>query len=304
MSALLLVTAPYLAATIFVAGFAWRLLRWASTPVPFRIPTTAGQQRSLPFLRHGAVESPAGASGVVARVALEALLFRSLFRNTGHRRHSPMRLSFPGRKELWVAAIAFHWSLLLVVVRHLRLVTEPVPPLVGQLAAMDGFFRVGLPGWYASDVVLAGALGWLLLRRLREPLLRYVTLPADYLALGLLLGVAATGIALRYWARPDLVTAKAFAIGLATFRPVAPPTGAWFATHVLLVCALAAAFPFTKLMHAPAVLLSPTRALANDNRRVRHVNPWNAPVAVHSYAEWEQEFREKIRAAGLPLDKT
>jgi nitrate reductase gamma subunit len=302
MLALLLIVAPYAAAATFLAGFGWRLLRWAATPVPFRIPTTAGQQRSLAFLRHAKLESPASGAGAAARVALEVLLFRSLFRNTGHRRHAGMRLSFPGSKELWLAAIAFHWSLLLVIARHARLVAEPVPALANRLAAIDGFFRVGLPGWYASDVVLLAALGWLLARRLRGPLLRYVTLPADYAALGLLLALAGTGIAMRYWARPDVVAAKTFALGIVTFHPVPAPAGPWFAAHLLLACALAAAFPFTKLMHAPAPLFSPTRALANDNRRRRHVNPWNPPVAVHTYAEWEEEYREKIQAAGLPLD--
>jgi nitrate reductase gamma subunit len=302
MLGLLLGLVPYAAAAIFVAGFGWRLFGWASTPVPFRIPTTAGQQRALAFLRHARVENPAGAGGVAARVALEALAFRSLFRNTGHRRHPGMRLSFPARKELWLAGIAFHWSLLLVVIRHLRLVTEPVPALVNRLAAIDGFFRAGLPGWYVSDVVLLAALGWLLVRRLREPLLRYLTLPADHAILLLLIALAGTGVSMRYLARPDLVAAKTFALGLVTFHPAPVPTGPWFVAHLLLACALLALFPFSKLMHAPAVLFSPTRALANDNRRVRHVNPWNAPVAVHTYAEWEEEFREKIRAAGLPLE--
>ena len=37
--------------------------------------------------------------------------------------------------------------------------------------------------------------------------------------------------------------------------------------------ALAAYFPFSKLMHMAGVFLSPTRNLANNNRMVRHVNP-------------------------------
>jgi hypothetical protein len=53
----------------------------------------------------------------------------------------------------------------------------------------------------------------------------------------------------------------------------------------------------------PGIFLSPTRNLANNNRRVRHLNPWDYPVKVHTYEEWEDEFREKMRAAGLPLEK-
>jgi nitrate reductase gamma subunit len=302
----------YAAWATFLAGVAWRVLRWAATPVPFRIPTTAGQQRSLGFLRHARLENPSGPLGAVGRVALEVLLFRSLFRNTGHRRQSGLRLSFPERKGLWAAGLAFHWSLLVVLVRHLRLVIEPVPALVKWLGAADGFFRVGLPGWYASDVVLVAALVWLLARRLREPLLRYLTLPADYAALGLLLAVAGSGIVLRYWVRPDLVAVKQFALGLLAFHPAAPTgwpaavPGAsfWLASHVVLASTLIAVFPFTKLVHAAGAWMSPTRALANSSRRVRHVNPWNAPVPLHAYPEWEREYRDKIQAAGLPLDES
>ena len=56
-------------------------------------------------------------------------------------------------------------------------------------------------------------------------------------------------------------------------------------------------------MHAPGVLMSPTRNMANNSRAVRHVNPWNYPVRVHTYEEYEDEFREVMAEAGLPLDK-
>jgi hypothetical protein len=69
-----------------------------------------------------------------------------------------------------------------------------------------------------------------------------------------------------------------------------------------LVCALAAYLPFSKLMHMGGVFLSPTRNLANNSRSVRHINPWNAPVKTHTYAEWEDEFRDKMLAAGIPVE--
>ena len=68
-------------------------------------------------------------------------------------------------------------------------------------------------------------------------------------------------------------------------------------------CALIAYLPFSKLVHMGGVFLSPTRNLANNNRMKRHVNPWNAPVAVHTYQEWEDEFRDKLTACGLPLER-
>jgi len=51
------------------------------------------------------------------------------------------------------------------------------------------------------------------------------------------------------------------------------------------------------------IFLSPTRNMANNNRIRRHANPWNAPVKVHSYEEYENEFREQMKTAGLPVEK-
>ena len=76
-----------------------------------------------------------------------------------------------------------------------------------------------------------------------------------------------------------------------------------FYLHLFLVSFLLAYFPMSKLVHMGGVFLSPTRNLANDSRMRRHVNPWNYPVKVHTYEEYEDEFREKMKAAGIPVDK-
>jgi hypothetical protein len=49
--------------------------------------------------------------------------------------------------------------------------------------------------------------------------------------------------------------------------------------------------------------LSPTRNLASNNRRVRHINPWASPANLHSYAAYEDEFRAKMIQAGIPVEK-
>jgi hypothetical protein len=43
--------------------------------------------------------------------------------------------------------------------------------------------------------------------------------------------------------------------------------------------------------------------MPTDTRARRHVNPWNYPVPVHTYDEYEDEFREKMVEAGLPVEK-
>jgi [DsrC]-trisulfide reductase subunit M len=308
MVTVLLPVALYLAALLALGGLAWRVWGWARTPEPFRIPTTTGQQPSIAGIAASRIESPSTTIGVAGRMLLEALVFRSLFRNTAPGPSArgagvcPSPVFFE-RKALWAGAMAFHWSLLVIVLRHLRLVVDPVPRVASLLSAIDGFFEVGLPVWYASDVIVVAALAYLLARRLRDPLLRYLSLPADYLALGLLLAVTLSGIVVRHVARTDLVAVRQFTLSLAAFSPVAPPApGAWLVVHVVAASLLLAVFPFTKMVHGAGVWLSPTRNRANDSRRRRHVNPWNAPAPIHTYAEWEDEFRDKLEAAGLPVD--
>ena len=47
----------------------------------------------------------------------------------------------------------------------------------------------------------------------------------------------------------------------------------------------------------------PTRNMTGNTREVRHVNPWNYPVPVHTYEEYEDEFRDVMKASGLPIEK-
>ena len=298
---LLEIVVPYVGFAVFLGGFCYRGVCWALSPVPFRIPTTCGQQKSLPWIKAASLENPSTGRGALARMALEVLLFRSLFRNSRAELYNA-RYVFGEDKYLWLSALAFHWSLLVIVLRHLRFLVEPVPAFVLVIDRVDKFFQIGAPALYLSDVVAALALGYLLLRRLRDPLVRYMSLFTDYFALVLLLSIAASGIVMRYWTRVDVVEAKRLALGWVTLHPVLPEgLSALFRVHLLLVSALLAYFPFSKLMHMGGVFLSPTRNLANNSRMKRHVNPWNYPVKTHTYAEWEQEFSEKIKAAGIPL---
>ena len=134
--------------------------------------------------------------------------------------------------------------------------------------------------------------------------MRYLSLPADYFPLFLILGIGITGLLMRTIWKVDLRGVKGLAIGLVTFNPAAPVgVDPIFYVHLFLVSALLVYFPFSKLMHAPGVFLSPTRNLANDNRMKRHINPWNYPVKVHTYEEYEDDFREKMKEVGLPVDK-
>ena len=138
------------------------------------------------------------------------------------------------------------------------LAVEHVPAFVNGLERLDGFFQIGAPQVYLSDAVLLGALAYLIARRFRDPLVRYISLFTDYFALLLLLGIAVSGVLMRYFVRADISGVKQFVLGVAAFRPIVSNTlGPVFLVHLLLVCSLAAYFPFSKLMHAGGVFLSP-----------------------------------------------
>jgi nitrate reductase gamma subunit len=298
----LTVVVPYAAFLLLLIGFCWRVLEWARVPVPFHIPVTCGQQKSLPWIKSAKVDNPSTRSGVAVRMAGEVLLFRSLFRNNTARIGN-QRLILSESRLLWFAALAFHWTLLLVLLRHLRLFVEPVPAFVNALERVDSFFQIGTPQLYLSDLILLGALVYWITRRFRDPAARFISLFSDYFALFLLLGIAVSGMLMRYFVRADIFSVKQFALSLAALQPAAPQSlSPLFLTHLLMVCALAAYFPFSKLMHMGGLFLSPTRNQANDSRARRHINPWNHPVKTHSYAEWEEEFHDKIHAAGIPLE--
>ena len=295
---------PYAAVLIFVVGIVYRVVKWARTPVPFHIPTVCGQQKSLPWIKSDKTESPFTTAGVVGRMALEILLFRSLFRNEKVQMESGQKLTFKGNRFLWLGGLVFHWSLLIIVLRHARLFTDPVPGFVMFLSNMDSILQGLIPALFITDLTVMIALTYLFLRRVVFPQMRYISLPSDYFALFLLIGVAIFGILVRLVYRVDVQGVKQLAMGALTFQPVVPDglTIAFY-IHVFLVSVLIAYFPFSKMMHAAGVFLSPARNLKNNSRAQRHVNPWSYPVKVHTYEEWEDEFRDAMRKVGLPLEK-
>ena len=298
------VVLPYAAIAVFIGGFVYRILYWAKSPVPFRIPTTCGQQKSLDWIKSDHLDNPHDTKGVIARMALEVFLFRSLLRNTKAEIKEGPKVVYGPTLWLWASALVFHYCFLFTLVRHLRFFTEPVPVLVSILSSLDGFFHVGLPPILVTGLLLIAACGYLLMRRLVSPRVRYISLAADYFPLFLILGIAVTGVLLRHFVRTDVVGIKELAMGLVSFTPTVPQGVHWFFyVHLLLVSTLIAYFPLSKLMHLGGVFLSPTRNLANNNRMVRHINPWNAPVKVHTYEEYEDDFREKMKSADIPVDK-
>jgi nitrate reductase gamma subunit len=293
---------PYLAILAFLVGVVWKIVSWARSPVPFQITTTCGQQKTLSWIPSSYVENPHTAKGVILRMALEVLAFRSLFRNTAMSIAEGRAVQGP-TKWLWLGAIAFHYTFLVIFLRHLRFFSEPVPQLILWVQNLDGLMQVGVPVVYASTAIFLGAVTYLLARRLFIPQVRFISLAADYFPLFLLLGIGTTGAWMRHLEKTDITAVKELGMGLLSFSPQASSDIHWlFYAHLTLVSVLLLYFPFSKLMHMGGVFLSPTRNMTGNTREVRHINPWNPEVEVHSYAEYLEEFRDKMEMVDIPID--
>jgi nitrate reductase gamma subunit len=295
---------PYAAVLLFILGFIYRVLKWASSPVPFHIPTVSGQQKSFSWIKSDNINSPYTTGGVVKRLALEILLFRSLLKNEKVELEAPQRILFRTSTLLWLGAMAFHWSLLVIVVRHLRFFLEPVPSALVVLQRVDSILQNLLPILYISDLIILIALGYLFIRRIITSQVRYISLPSDYFVLLIIGGIALSGVLMRLIYKVDLVQVKEWVMAMLSLRPM-PPKGVnlFFYIHLLFVSLLMAYFPLSKLMHMPGIFLSPTKNLRNTSRNDRHINPWDHPVKVHTYEEYEDEFRDQMKEVGLPVEK-
>ena len=226
----------YLATALLVAGLGAKIVRYARTPAPLKIPTTP---------------APTTAGGVVWRMFREVAFFESLFK---------------GNLWTWALGWAFHVSLALVLARHLRYFTEPV---WGWVAALQPF------GIYAGLAMVA-ALGGLWVRRLAVQRIRYISTPSDHLMLALLILIGLSGLMMKFVSHTDIVAVKAFFLGLMLFDWQPLPADGPLYVHLGLVAALMIVFPFSKLLHAPGVFFSPTRNQIDNPREARHLAAWAA----------------------------
>ncbi|MGD9000876.1 MAG: respiratory nitrate reductase subunit gamma [Granulosicoccaceae bacterium] len=225
----------YAATIILVGGLAYKISVYARTPAPLKIPTTP---------------APTTKSGVAMRMAREVVLFESLFKST---------------KWTWLFGWAFHFGLLLVLLRHLRYFTDPVWTWVALIQPF---------GIYAGFVMLLGLLG-LWGRRVFVDRVRYISSPSDHLMLALLVAIAGSGLLMKFVGHVDIVAVKAFFLGLMTFNiQELPANSPMLYVHLALVATLMIIFPISKLLHVPGIFFSPTRNQVDNPREQRHVAAW------------------------------
>jgi nitrate reductase gamma subunit len=226
----------YAATLILVGGIAYRVYGYARTPAPLKIPTTP---------------APTTTGGVAFRMFREVVFFESLFKS-----------------NLWIWALGwlFHVGLALVLLRHLRYFTEPVNFIIAFIQPF---------GMYAGFAMAAGLAG-LWARRFLVERIRYISTPSDHLMLALLLGIAVTGLLMKFVMHTDIVAVKAFFLGLMVFEINPLPSHPGLYLHLGMVVLLMIIFPISKLLHAPGVFFSPTRNQVDNPRETRHLAPWAA----------------------------
>lgn len=233
----------YAATAILVIGVVRKIVQYAKTPAPLKIPT---------------MPAPVTQGGVVVRMASEIVLFNSLFKSN---------------KWIWVFGWMFHLSLLLAFFRHMRYVISPD----SFLMPIIGFEMVQAFGKYAGFAMLIGLAG-LFARRIVVDRVRYISSPSDYAMLLLIIGIAFTGMMMSFVVHTDIILLKEFMLGLLTFNIQPLPSDTVLLVHLSLVIVLMIIFPISKLLHAPGVFFSPTRNQVDNAREKRHLAPWAAEL--------------------------
>ena len=228
----------YLATLLLVVGLIYRISTYARTPSPLKIPTTP---------------APTTTGGLVLRMTREVVFFESLF-----------------KANLWTWGLGwlFHASMALVLMRHLRYFTEPV---WGWVAFIQPF------GMYAGITTLLGVCG-LWGRRLFVERIRYISTPSDHLMLLLFIGIAASGLLMKFAAHTDVIAVKTYFLGLMHLNVQMLPADLLLVVHLSLVVSLLVVFPNSKLLHAPGVFFSPTRNQKDNPREKRHLSAWAAKL--------------------------
>jgi len=224
----------YTATAVLLAGLIRKIVQYARTPAPLKIPTTP---------------APTTETGVALRLFREVVFFESLFK---------------GNKWIWIFGWIFHFGLFLVTLRHLRYFIDPVW-LPIQLAQPFGIY-----GGIAMVVGLAG----LWVRRFLVDRVRYITGPSDHLILALLVLIGLSGLMMKFVVHVDVVSVKMFFRGLMTFDFSPLPADPLLFLHLLLVVVLMIVFPFSKLLHGPGLFFSPSRNQVDNPREKRHLAAW------------------------------
>jgi nitrate reductase gamma subunit len=209
---------PYIATVVFVGGTALRLWYWLRTPVPLNINLAPAKTTW---------------KAVTGKIAAEVLLFISLLRND---------------KTLWIAAWVMHvCGLIVIVASHFFGIIDASVDTYTPYTIPFGKTVLYVAALFAFPLI--GTLLFLLFKRLLTGDIRRISIPTDYVAIGLLLAHVLGGTYMSFFTEIDMGAVAAWGTGLFTFRPVVVE-GSWiFAVHSATCFITLMYFPFSKLFH-------------------------------------------------------
>jgi nitrate reductase gamma subunit len=212
---------PYIAVVVLIGGIAYQAYRWRKrSPVPAHLSLYPRPESRL---------------GRLGDTLLDMFTMKGLFKVN---------------KLLWVGGFVMHVGLLLLILGHIRVVT-------------DFYFLWDWINWGEAEThtfsAVAGTIAgllfmiplfYLLLRRFGGSV-KILSTPEDYFILVLLVGIAITGMHMRLVLDVEQHPMRVFMQGLYKFnwQPVPESSGISFVWHFALVQLLMIYFPFGKLMH-------------------------------------------------------
>jgi nitrate reductase gamma subunit len=219
-SALVGVALPPITLGVFIAAMIIRIRSWRKLPQP------------------GMTLFPTPPGGTTMGVLKETLLFPSLFR---------------GDRTLWILSWVFHAMLALIVIGHIRVVTDF--PALWTALHIDANTMSAVVGGTAG-ILMMTMTALLLFRRALVARVSQISGVGDYFALFLVLAIVLSGNAMRFLGHFDLAQTRAYFGALVTFSAAPVPQNPWFLLHFCLAQVLIIYIPFSKILHFGGVFFT------------------------------------------------
>jgi nitrate reductase gamma subunit len=204
---------------MLIDGLAYRVYKWACRPkaaATFTIyPASKGFTRALP------------------KIIGQMLLFPKLLRE---------------EKALWIGILLFHLSLGIIIFSHYKVFFRYMWFWDNLGVSANSFSLLSDLFDGVTGVIMVGSLIFLFARRFPK-FIRKLSVPEDYFVILLILGIALSGIYIRFISTMNLFELRRYFASLVTFTPSNIPTDPMFLIHYSLVLILMIYFPFGKLIH-------------------------------------------------------
>ncbi len=143
---------------------------------------------------------------------------------------------------LWIGEWIFHFSFVLVFLRHLRFMLEPIPGWVW-------YFQT--PGLIAGYILPVSLISILIMKLGKE---KGYFPSYNFFLLVLLFLLGTSGLLIKTFFLTDVTSVKSFMLGIFTFRPAAPPSSLLFSVHYIFALILLVYLP-SHIFAAPFVII-------------------------------------------------